>query len=156
MTNAGGGFSRCGDLAVTRWRADSTLDAYGQFLFVRDRRSGAVWSAGHQPTCRRADAYEVTFALDKVDLRRIDDGIETLLEITVVPDQDVEVRRVTLTNTGTRTRHLDVTSYTEIVLNPHAADLAHPAFGKLFLETEWLPDYAALLCRRRPRSPPRA
>ncbi len=153
MTNAGGGFSRCGDLAVTRWRADSTLDGYGQFLFVRDRRSGAVWSAGHQPTCRRADAYEVTFALDKVDLRRIDDGIETLLEITVVPDQDVEVRRVTLTNTSTRTRHLDVTSYTEIVLNPHAADLAHPAFGKLFLETEWLSDYSALLCRRRPRSP---
>ena len=34
-----------------------------------------------------------------------------------------------------------------------ADDLAHPAFGKLFVETEYLPESAALLCRRRPRAP---
>ena len=152
LTNAGGGFSRCRDLDVTRWRADPTTDAYGQFVYVRDCKSGAAWSAGYQPTRKRPAEYEATFALDKADIRRVDDGIETLLEVTVVPDQDIEVRRVTLHNVGTRTRELDATSYVEVVLNPHAADLAHPAFGKLFLETEWVPNHNALLCRRRPRA----
>ncbi|OWK36353.1 glycoside hydrolase family 94 protein [Fimbriiglobus ruber] len=153
ITNAGGGFSRRGDLDVTRWRADLTTDQYGQFIYVRDRKTGATWSAGYQPTRRRPEAYEVTFGLDKADIRRVDDGIETLLEVTVVPDQDIEIRKVTLTNLGIRPRELDVTSYAEIVLQTHAADVAHPAFGKLFLETEWLPDHTALLCRWRPRSP---
>ncbi len=153
VTNSGGGFSRCGDHDVSRWKPDRTTDDCGPTVYVRDRKAGTFWSAGYQPTRRRPDGYEVTFALDKVDLRRVDDGIETLTEVTVIPNQDVEVRRVTLTNHGDRTRELDVTSFVEVVLNPHAADAAHPAFGKLFLETEWLPEHAAILCRRRPRSP---
>src|SRR5205085_5156025 len=112
-------------------------------VYVRDVRSGAVWSAGFQPTRKRPEVYEATFSLDKVDIRRVDEGIETILEVTVVPDQDVEVRRVTLHNTGTKTRELDVTSYAEVVLYPHAADVAHPASGKLFLEPESLPQHHA-------------
>src|SRR5207253_9106643 len=67
-----------------------------------------------------------------------------------------EIRRVTLTNHDSQPHDLDLTSYAEVVLAPHAADLAHPAFGKLFLETEWVPDSQAILCRRRPRSPEQA
>lgn len=153
VTNAGGGFSTCRGLAVTRWRTDPTRDHHGTFVYVRDRGTGRAWSAGHQPLCAAADDYEVIFSADKAEFRRRDGRIETHLELAVVPDQDAEVRRVTLVNHDARPHTLEVTSYAEVVLNDPRADLAHPAFGKLFLETEWLPQWDALVCRRRPRSP---
>ena len=152
VTNAGGGWSMRSGLAVTRWRADMTCDPYGTFLYVRDMASGKAWSAGHQPLCLPADGYEVTYSADKAEFRRRDGMIETYLEITVAPDRDVEVRRLTLVNHDTEVRTLEVTSYAEVALNDHRADLAHPAFGKLFLQTEWLPQWDALMCRRRPRA----
>jgi cellobiose phosphorylase len=151
VTNAGGGWSTRSSLAVTRWRADMTCDPYGTFLYVRDLAAGKAWSAGHQPVCATADTYEVTYSADKAEFRRRDGMIETYLEITVAPDRDVEVRRLTLVNHDSDVRTLEVTSYAEVVLHDHRADLAHPAFGKLFLQTEWLAQWDALLCRRRPR-----
>ena len=133
VTNSGAGFSRTSDVDVTRWAADRTADASGMFFYLRDRNRGTVWSAGYQPTRRTPEAYEAVFSLDKTEITRRDDGIESLLETIVVPDQDVEIRRLSLTNPKV-VRDLDVTSYVEIVLQLHAADLAHPAFGKLFLE----------------------
>lgn len=152
ITNAGGGYSRCGELDLTRWHADPTLDGDGTFIYVRDRRNGTTWSAAYHPTHRKADEYEATYSIDKAEFRRIDGDIETKMDVCVVPDQDAEVRRVTLTNHGTRPHMLDLTSYAEIVLAHHAADSAHPAFNKLFLETEWIEEKSAILCRRRPRS----
>src|SRR5262245_10729020 len=150
VTNAGAGWSTCRGLAVTRWRSDATCDQYGSFLYVRDTSTGRVWSAGHQPVRTPPDSYEVTYSADKAEFRRRDGMVETFLEITVAPDRDVEVRRLTLVNHDTVPRTLEVTSYAEVVLLDPRADLAHPAFGKLFLETEWLPQWDALLCRRRP------
>jgi cyclic beta-1,2-glucan synthetase len=152
LTNAGGGFSRCEGLDVTRWREDVTGDAWGQFLYLRDLTTGVLWSAGYQPTGRRADAYEVLYSVDKAEIRRRDGHINSHLEITVCPENCAEMRRVMLTNQDTRPHDVELTSYLEVVLAPHAADLAHPAFGKLFLETEWVAEHQALLCRRRPRS----
>ncbi|HKB01326.1 MAG TPA: glucoamylase family protein, partial [Gemmataceae bacterium] len=152
VTNAGAGWSTCRGLAVTRWRSDATCDQYGSFLYVRDTSTGRVWSAGHQPVRTPPDSYEVTYSADKAEFRRRDGMVETFLEITVAPDRDVEVRRLTLVNHDTVPRTLEVTSYAEVVLLDPRADLAHPAFGKLFLETEWLPQWDALLCRRRPRA----
>jgi cyclic beta-1,2-glucan synthetase len=152
VTNAGGTYTRCRDLDVTRWRPDRTCDNYGLFIYIRDRDNGAVWSAAYQPTCQRPEKYQVVYSIDKAEYRRIDDHIETVTEIVVSPEKDVGVRRVTLINHDTRPRELEITSYVEIVLLPHGADLAHPAFGKLFLETEWLPRSGALLCRRRQRA----
>jgi cyclic beta-1,2-glucan synthetase len=152
LTNAGGGFSTCDKLDVTRWREDRTTDATGQFCYVRDLASGHVWSAGYQPVGRAAHPYEVIYSIDKAEIRRTDEKIDTHLEVVVSPEKDVEIRRVTLTNHSRRPRRLEVTSYAELVLGPHAADLAHPAFQKLFLETEWVEGRTALLCRRRPRS----
>ena len=153
VTNAGGGVSVWRGLPVTRWRRDTTRDADGQFIYLRDARSGAVWSATHQPSRRAPDEYAVTFSADRASFRRRDDELSTLLDIAVSTEDDVEVRRVTVRNHGTRIRELDVTSYAEIVLTSAANDLAHPAFGKLFVETEYLPESAALLCHRRPRDP---
>jgi cyclic beta-1,2-glucan synthetase len=152
VTNAGSGFSRCEGLDMTRWREDSTCETWGQYVYVRDLHSGEVWSAGYQPVCREADDYEVVFSPDKALFRRRDLEVETQLEITVSPEQLAEVRRITLANHANQHRDLELTSYVEPVLGPHAADLVHPAFGKLFLETEYVPASDALFCRRRPRS----
>jgi cyclic beta-1,2-glucan synthetase len=153
VTNAGGGASFCRGRAVTRHRHDATRDPGSQFLYLRDVRSGVVWSATHHPTGHDAEDEVVTFTPEKATFQRSVDGLATQLDVAVSPEDDVEVRRLTVTNQGDRPRELEVTSYAEIVLAPPADDLAHPAFGKLFVETEWLPECQALLCRRRLRAP---
>ncbi len=152
LTNAGSGVSTCRGLDMTRWREDAAREAYGQFVYLRDITRGTVWSAGFQPVCRIPESYEVIFAADKATFRRRDAGIETVLEVIVSPEHRAEIRRVTLINHDAAPRELELTSYAEIVLVPRGTDLGHPAFAKLFLETEWLPGPGAILCRRRMRS----
>jgi cyclic beta-1,2-glucan synthetase len=153
VTNAGGGASFCRGRAVTRYRQDSTRDPGSQFLYLRDVRSGAVWSATHHPIGKDAEDDLVTFALDRATFHRREDEIGTQLDVAVSPEDDVEVRRLVVTNHGDRAREIEVTSYAEIVLAAPADDLAHPAFGKLFVESEYVHESNALLCRRRPRAP---
>ncbi len=153
ITAAGSGYSRCGDLSVTRWNEDVTRDAYGQYLFLRDTETGEVWSAGYQPRGVEPDSYQVDFSEDRAEIKRRDGAITTTLEVVVSPEDDAEVRRLTVANLGVRTREIEVTSYAEIVLAPAAADAAHPAFSKLFVQTEADPALNALLATRRPRSP---
>jgi cyclic beta-1,2-glucan synthetase len=152
ITNGGGGASMAHGRSLTRWRADRTRDAGGQFLYLRDVRSGVVWSATHQPVAKEAEEYRITFLPEKAIFQRKDEGIETLLEIAVSPEDDVEVRRLSLTNRSDRSREIEITSYAELALAPATDDLAHPAFGKLFLETSYLPACSAILCGRRPRA----
>ena len=152
ITQCGGGYSRFEDLAVTRWRADGTRDATGQFCYVKDIARQHTWSVAHQPVCAPADSYQALLATDRVSFHRTDGEIETQTEIAIVPQDSAEVRRVTLTNTGTERREIELTSYGEIVLGPPNADRAHPAFGNLFVETEWHAWCSALTATRRPRS----
>jgi cyclic beta-1,2-glucan synthetase len=152
MTAAGSGYSLWRNLAVTRWREDATRDAWGSYLYLRDVASGQVWSAGYQPTVAAPERYEVAFAEDRVRISRADGGIASTLEIVVSPEDDAEIRRLSLTNQGLREREIEITSYAEIVLAPLAADAAHPAFSNLFIQTEYLPQARALIAQRRPRS----
>ena len=152
LTNAGGGYSRRQNLALTRWREDITADPWGTFIYVRDLDSGEVWSTTYQPTDREPDEYEVTFAPDRATWRRLDGDIEIRTEIVVSPEDDVELRRVSLTNHGRQARSFDLTSYAEVVLAPGDADLAHRTFSNLFIETIAVPERDALICVRRPRS----
>jgi cyclic beta-1,2-glucan synthetase len=156
VTAAGSGYSRWRDLAITRWREDVTRDVGGTYIFLRDTRSGETWSAGYQPSGREPERYEVTFAEDRAEIVRRDGGITTALEVIVSPEDDAEIRRVSLTNLGTRPREIELTSYAEIVLATPAADAAHPAFSNLFVHTECVPELDALLATRRPRSPDEA
>ena len=151
VTNAGGGASLWRGNAVTRLREDETRDPGGIFLYLRDVRSGAVWSTAHHPTRQELDGYVASFLPEKASFHGEAHGIETLLEIAVSPEDDVEVRRVTLTNRGARPREIELTSYAELVLGLPADDLAHPAFGKLFVTTSYLPESYALVAHRRPR-----
>ena len=152
-THTGGGYSRWHDLAVTRWREDATIDGWGTFIYLRDGESGRYWSTAYQPTLRKADHYEAIFVQARAEYRRRDQFIETHTEVSVSPEDDVEIRRVTLTNLSARARHIEVTSYAEVVLAPLNADLAHRSFSNLFVQTEILPERQAILCTRRPRTP---
>jgi cyclic beta-1,2-glucan synthetase len=156
ITAAGSGYSRWGGTAITRWRGDATRDDAGSYLFLRDVESGRVWSAGYQPCASEPEDYEVIFADDHAVLARLEGEISSRLEIMVSAEDDAEVRRLSLTNTGSRTRIVEVTSYMELSLAAPAADAAHPAFSKLFVQTEHVPRLGALLATRRKRSPEEA
>ncbi len=152
ITNAGGGYSRWKDIAVTRWREDTTRDNRGSFCYLRDVTSGEVWSTAHQPTLKPSKSYEAIFSEGRAEFRRRDHDIDTHTEITVSPEDDIELHRVTLTNRGRTPREIEVTSYAEVVLTASAADALHPAFSNLFVQTEILRERQAILCTRRPRS----
>jgi len=152
VTNAGGGYSQWKDIEITRWRSDTTCDSYGAFCYLKDLDTGLVWSSGHQPFKVNPAYYRVNFGPDKAEIVRREDDIESVTEIVVSPEDDVEVRRITLINRSRQRRRIEVTSYSEIALAAHNADRAHPAFSKLFVETEALPDQQGLLARRRPRA----
>jgi cellobiose phosphorylase len=152
ITGAGGGYSSWGDLDVTRWREDVTRDCWGQFYYVRDLSDESMWSIGIQPLPKAADERAFDFQPDCAEFRRLDGEVETRCAVCVVPDANAELRVVTLVNYSRRAREFELTSYAEVCLNARLADQAHPAFAKLFLETEFEPRCGALLARRRPRS----
>lgn len=152
VTNAGGGYSRHHDLAVTRWREDTTCDSWGTFCYIRDVASGAFWSTAHQPTLVSAEHYEAIFSEGRAEFRRLDHEFETHIDIVVSPEDDIELRRIRITNNASTRRTLDVTSYAEVVLAPPAADALHPAFSNLFVQTEIIQPLQAILCTRRPRA----
>jgi cyclic beta-1,2-glucan synthetase len=153
LTGAGSGYSRWLGQAITRWREDATRDDTGTYIYLRDVTSGSVWSATYQPSGVEPDSYDVTFAEDRAEFIRSDGTITTSLQVLVSPEDDAEVRRLSISNTGEDARDLDVTSYCELALAPPAADTAHPAFSKLFVQTEYAAKLGTLLATRRARSP---
>jgi cyclic beta-1,2-glucan synthetase len=151
VTNSGGGYSRWGAYEISRWRADLTRDAWGNFCYIRDVESGRLWSNAYHPVGGKVEGYAAHFALDRAVFRRVDGGILTETEVVVSPEDDVEIRRITLVNRTVRSRRLELTSYIELSMSPHGADLLHPAFNKIFIQTEALEDERVLLARRRSR-----
>jgi len=152
ITNAGGGYSRWKDMAVTRWREDSTCDNWGTFCYIRDVESGAFWSTAYQPTLQPPQSYEVIFSEGRAEFRRRDHDIEMYTEMVVSPEDDIELRRTRITNGSPTSRTIEITSYAEVVLASSAADALHPAFSNLFVQTEIIHERQAILCTRRPRS----
>ena len=152
ISNAGGGYSRWRDLAVTRWREDATRDCWGAFVYLRDAATGEFWSVTYQPTLRPIEHYEVIFAGARAEYRQRQGDLEIRTEICVSPEDDVELRRVTLTNHSEVERSIELTSYAEVVLAAPGADAAHPVFSNLFVQTEFVRENSAILCTRRPRS----
>ncbi|MCV9880321.1 GH36-type glycosyl hydrolase domain-containing protein [Brenneria izbisi] len=171
LTTTGSGYSHWRELAITRWREDSTQDAWGSFVLLRDTRSNRIWSAGEQRQLSESAGnlpvsagmissigapmhrYEVVFGEDHASYIRHERSLTTTLDVLVSGESDGEVRRVTLTNSGRRRRDIELTSYAEIVLAPPSADIAHTAFSRLFVQTEYLAEFSALIATRRPRSP---
>jgi len=152
ITSAGSGYSMHKDLAVTRWREDTTRDWWGTFIYLRDVVSNKLWSSGYQPLEKEPKFYEAAFSEDKAVIKRRDGNIGTLTEIIVSPEDNAEIRRVSITNNSSIEREIEVTSYAEIVLVPPTADAAHPAFSNLFVETEFNAAENSLIAKRRPRT----
>jgi cellobiose phosphorylase len=152
ISSAGGGYSRWHDLALTRWREDATRDHWGKFVYVRDVATGDFFSTTYQPTLRATEGYEAIFTQARAEFRQRHAGLEIHTEICVSPEDDVELRRVTITNSTALARVIELTSYAEVVLAVPAADAAHPAFSNLFVQTEFARNSSAILCTRRARS----
>ena len=152
ITNAGGGYSRWKDMAVTRWREDGTCDNWGTFCYIRDVASGKFWSTAYQPALIPSHNYEAVFSEARVEFRCREQGVDTHTEIAVSPEDDIELRRIHITNRSRTRRAIDITSYAEVVLAARAADALHPAFSNLFVQTEIIRERQAILCTRRPRS----
>lgn len=151
VTDNGSGFSKYKDLAVTRWKEDSILNNSGMFFYIQDIDTNSVWSNSLNPCSMLPNKYKVVLSQNKISIARADGDIDTGTEIIVSPEDDVEVRRLTLTNHSQQPKILEVTSYFEVVITPQSADLAHPAFNNLFIRTEYLQRYNTLLAVRRPR-----
>jgi len=152
ISNAGGGYSRWKNIAVTRWREDATKDDRGIFCYIKDVVTGKFWSNSYQPTLQVPKNYEAVFSHGHVELRRNDFGIVTKTEIVISPEDDVELRRIRITNKTQSSKLLEVTSYAEIVMASQASDEAHQAFSNLFVQTQIVPEQNTILCTRRPRS----
>ena len=152
LTSAGSGYTRWRNVDVTRWREDSTCDNWGSYIYLRDTRSGEVWSAGYQPTGVEPDFYEVAFSESRAEFTRQDGTLKTTTEVAVSSEHDADVRRISITNLGTRTREIELTSFAELSLVPHADDAVHPAFAKLFVETDFVAGASVLLATRRRKS----
>lgn len=152
ITHAGTGYSYFNDIGVTRWRADRVRDPYGFFFYVRDLESHEFWSVGHQPVGRKADRYDTWFHPGKVQTARVDEWIESFMEVCVSSEDNIELRKITLTNYSNRRRRIELTSYAEVVINEQEADTSHPAFSNLFVQTDHIPEHSALTARRRPRN----
>jgi cyclic beta-1,2-glucan synthetase len=140
-----GGASRWKDFALTRWAADTTLDDRGFRLYLRDLEAGDVWSSA-------SGGADVTFHAHMADIHRRIGTMSLTERVCVAPEDDVEIRHITVTNEGPVRRRLEVTSYAEVVLGDAAEDRRHPAFSKLFVESEYVPELHGLLFHRRPRS----
>ncbi len=152
ISNAGGGYSRWKNITLTRWREDSTQDNWGLFCYIKDLSSGNYWSNTYQPTLQRSKSYQSIFSQGHAEFRRVDEGFETKTEIVVSPEDDVEIRRIRVTNRSSSSKTIEVTSYSEVVLTEQAADEAHPAFSNLFVQTSIQPELSAITCTRRSRA----
>ncbi len=150
VTNGGGSYSQWNNLAITRWREDTTRDNWGTFGFIRNLDDGHFFSTAFQPALVPSKTYEVIFSEGRVEFRRTDYNFDVHTEIVVSPEDDVELRRTTITNRGRNVKIIDFTSYAEVVLAPANADALHPAFSNLFIQTEIISDSNAILCTRRP------
>ena len=160
LSNMGGGYSTWRGIDLTRWQPDGVLDPWGSWIYIQDMEpsadgtpdSGEIWSAGLQPIPGSAANIQVTYFAHMAVFRRTENDITSTMEVTVSPDDPAEVRRIHLHNTGSQPRHLRLTSYGEVILTQQAADTRHPAFNKLFIESEFVPELDLQIFKRRPRS----
>jgi cyclic beta-1,2-glucan synthetase len=152
VSSSGNGYSKWKDIAVTRWHGDPTLDDDGMFFYIRDMDRGEVWSAGYQPVQKDTETYQAIFQGSMAEFRSRVLDIDTYTEVVVSPEDDIELRSVSVTNRSFRKRRIELTSYAEVVLTTPAADASHPSFSNLFVETEILRKKSAILCTRRPKA----
>jgi cellobiose phosphorylase len=148
ITSDGDGFGSCMGRMLYRWRADSYADT-GSYIYIKDINKGTIWSTSYHPTRTEPDEYQVIFSPNQAEFNRRDGDISTHTVISLSSDRNLEIRKVTITNNGKENRQLEITSYLEVVCDSHMAELSHPTFNKLFIESEYLEEQGVFLSKRR-------
>ncbi|HZU87232.1 MAG TPA: glucoamylase family protein, partial [Anaerolineaceae bacterium] len=157
LSNMGGGYSSWNAVDLTRWQPDGVLDPWGTWIYIQEldpdpQKKGKLWSAAHQPIPGIAAEMQVNYFAHMAVFHRIENGIASTMEVTVAPDDPLEIRRIHLNNSSDTPRNLRLTSYGEVILAPQAADARHPAFNKLFIESEFVAELNLQIFMRRLRS----
>jgi hypothetical protein len=148
ITSDGDGFSNYKDMMLYRWRADLYANT-GNYIYIKDIKEGRVWSAAFNPTKAEPDEYQVVFSPHQAEFKRTDGDISAHTTVSLSPDHNLEIRKVKLTNSGKEPKQLEITSYLEVVGDSYLAELSHPAFNKLFIESEFIKEQSVFLSRRR-------
>lgn len=152
VTNSGSGYSKKGEMTIYRWREDAVCDNTGMFFYIKNINSNEYWSASYEPCRYEGEEYKVKFSENRSEFKRKDGNLKTDMEITVSQEDDAEVRKISVTNNSNHVRQIEITSYLEVTLAPYDADLVHPAFSNLFIQTEFLENPMCLIASRRPRT----
>lgn len=150
ITDSGSGRSLSGNMAVNRWESDY-VSKKGFYIFIQNINSNTAWSATYEPFGQEPEKYRVVFSPDKAEFTRKNGNIESYLEITVSPEDNAEIRRISITNHSGSLRYIELTSFFEAVIAPPQEDASHPAFSKLFVRTEFVREHMCLLAARRQR-----
>ncbi|MBB1498512.1 GH36-type glycosyl hydrolase domain-containing protein [Paracoccus sp. MC1862] len=153
LSSTGAGRSVLGGVALNRWSPDPTMDDGGIFVFLRDMQSGEWWSATHSPCAGTDERSSVVFADHKAEFLKTANAIESRLEVIAAAGGHADGRRLTLRNRSGSDKTIEITSYGEIVLDNPASDRAHPAFSKMFVQTEIRDGGTLIAADRRPRDP---
>lgn len=148
ITSDGDGFSKYEERMLYRWRSDIYANT-GNYIYIKDIKQSKIWSATYHPTRTEPDDYQVIFGPNKAEFKRKDGKISSHMIVSLDADHNIEIRKLTLTNHGDEEKQLEVTSYLEVVDDTHLAELSHPAFNKLFLESEYLEEQEIFLAKRR-------
>ena len=151
ITNRGSGYSKKEDTMCYRWKEDVTLDNHGMFFYIKDIKEDKYWSATYEPCKDEGDSYSVLFSLDKAEFKRRDKDIRTETQVCVSNEDDVEIRKITITNDGEESKIIEITSYLEVTLTRYNADIVHPAFSNLFIKTEFVDNPSCIIAKRRVR-----
>jgi len=148
LTSDGDGFSSYKELMLYRWRADLYANT-GNFIYIKDINEGKFWSATYNPTKTEPDEYQAIFSPHQAEFKRVDGDISSHTAVSLSPNHNLEIRKLTLTNSGKVAKQIEITSYLEVVLDSYQADLSHPAFNKLFIESEFIEEQSVFLSKRR-------
>ena len=148
ITSDGDGFSSYEGRMMYRFRSDLHADT-GQYLYIKETGKDRFWSSSYHPTGVEPDEYQVIFTHYGIEFKRRDGEISTHTTVSLSPDHPMEIRRLELTNHGKQAKQLDITSYMEIVSDSQLAELSHPAFNKLFIESEFIEGQDIFLSKRR-------
>lgn len=151
ITLTGSGYSKREDNFLYRWKGDSTSDSSGLFFYIKNLNSNDYWSATYEPCKIEGEDYKVEFSVDKGKFYNGEGSISSEMEIVVSPEDDLDIRKLTLKNNGEKGRSIEITSYMEIILNTFEGDAAHPSFSNLFIETEFDDESETLIGKRRAR-----
>ena len=148
VSNAGSGWSTYNGVSLSRFRDDPVLEEYGQFFYIKDHKTGTLWSPTTRPVGAMTRGQKVIFYENKAEFFASHGAIDSRLEVSVDPKKPVLVHTLTLSNKGSTPEHLTVASYGEVSLALQSQDVHHPQYQKLLVKSEYLPEYNALVYSR--------